>query len=693
MRRNLETTARSLTAVVAMCLAASQVSAQTTDTRTNLFISTVRPNANTAKSDTASSLSLAQFELGLSIMPVKSVGHGGGPDLMSGGSSGNPSPSIYGFCYEACATSRAVGSCGTGTALFLAPPTQSCNPVIDTPLLDSIIGPRLGVGQSPFVDNQSGPEGAQPAGYTFLGQFVDHDVTRTQTDLSSAEELLSQTQADPAFAAQLEQLGVSADLLKQALTAATSATSPISVNTGKLDLDSVYGVPNYHTLTQISAPWFEQQNGQYTGRFAQQHVLAPTSTAAPKQIDGFDYVRLEDGTAEIPDPRNSEHKILAQIQGLFELAHNDCVNTALADTDTPTQAQIRVAFDACHDKVRWTYQTIVATDFLPRISAEAAISRIAPGALHHYTRGEVATSVLPRPGGVHTFIYQCKYGAGADAVIRIPHEFAVAGFRLGHTLVRDEYVLHQQVLDPSGNLMTGGPRPIFADATQDQTLGLVGNNPVAPQDVIDWSYFFDMAAGSAQPLRPLDTLIADKLFSLPVAAIPPGNGLGGKDTPTERNLARRNIFRASAQTDTLSGSVGLGTGEAEEAYALARIPHLADTRSAVQTVLAHRLTSAGFPADSFAGRTPLWLYILAEGEGTQGSHNLGELGSHIVDEFLLGGLQCDAGSVLYARPAAMQGWGPTEAIARSHRYSVPDLIAHLQANMRVNGHAIRLTSR
>jgi hypothetical protein len=242
-------------------------------------------------------------------------------------------------------------------------------------------------------------------------------------------------------------------------------------------------------------------------------------------------------------------------------------------------------------------------------------------------------------------------------------------------------------------VLTGSPRPIFADASQPATVGLLGDNPLQPQDVIDWSYFFDTAPGTAQAARPLDTLISDKLFSLPVHALPPGNGAQGRDTPSERNLARRNILRASAQTDTLNGSVGLGTGEAEEAYALVRVPGMPDSRSRVHQVLGQRLTAAGFDADSFAGRTPLWLYILAEAEGTQQSQNLGELGSHIVDEFLLGGLQCDEDSVLHVKPWQMKGWGPTETISAQHRYSVPELVAYVQSHAKVNGRSIRITSR
>ncbi len=421
------------------------------------------------------------------------------------------------------------------------------------------------------------------------------------------------------------------------------------------------------------------------------HIQAPTSLGAP--IDGFDYQRTSQGAAEVPDPRNSEHKLISQIQNLFELAHNDCMDHALGAVSTSSQQQIGTAFDNCHKKVIWAYETIVATDFLPRFSAEATLDRVASGALHAYQRGTEPNSVLPDPKQIKTFLYSCTAGH-----VMIPHEFAVAAFRLGHTLVRDDYVLHDPVLDAGGNLLTGQPRPIFASTGDPETIGLVGDNPLQPGDVVDWSEFydvygFDQKNESAQPGRPVDTLISDRLFNLPIAALPPGPDANGKDTSTERNLPRRNLMRASEPTGIITGSVGLATGEEMEAYAQQRIPGLHNSTTEVRKVLADRLKSAGFDPHLLARRTPLWLFILAEAESTQASQRLGELGSHIIDEFLLGSLHCDQRSVLYAAADDMQGWGPTETIAQNGRYSMPELIGYLQQSAKIDGQPIRLYAK
>jgi hypothetical protein len=198
---------------------------------------------------------------------------------------------------------------------------------------------------------------------------------------------------------------------------------------------------------------------------------------------------------------------------------------------------------------------------------------------------------------------------------------------------------------------------------------------------------------TAQSGRPVDTLISDRLFNLPVAAIPPGPGADGKDTSSERNLPRRDLMRASEPTTVITGSVGLATGEEMEAYAQQRISNLYDSRNDVRKVLADHLQAASFDPNSLAQRTPLWLFILAEAESTQGRHRLGELGSHIIDEFLFGSLRCDQDSILYAPLDDLNGWGPTETISRNRRYSMPELIAYLQAHAQVNGQPIRLFSK
>ncbi len=118
---------------------------------------------------------------------------------------------------------------------------------------------------------------AIPAGFTFFGQFVDHDMTFDQTSLP-------QQQVDP-----------------KALT---------NFDTPRFDLASVYGRGPQRSpeLYDPAAP----------GRLL---------LARPHGID--DLPRRPDGRALIGDPRNDENLIVAQLHIAFVKLHNRLVDAGL----------------------------------------------------------------------------------------------------------------------------------------------------------------------------------------------------------------------------------------------------------------------------------------------------------------------------------------------------------------------------
>jgi hypothetical protein len=194
-------------AVVAVALIGAQAHGQVRpaggDKRLDLFLDALRPQSASAGGP-AMAVSQTQLERLLRILPPVSVGHGGGTPPLAQSQQAtvpSPDPSIYGFCYESCKTARAVGSCGTPApgasdssdgSDASGQHDEPCAAVEDTRTLEAIAGPQLGTGRSPFVDDNTGPDGVQPAGYTFFGQFIDHDVTRTTTALSALAQLSQQ---------------------------------------------------------------------------------------------------------------------------------------------------------------------------------------------------------------------------------------------------------------------------------------------------------------------------------------------------------------------------------------------------------------------------------------------------------------------------------------------------------------------
>jgi heme peroxidase len=166
------------------------------------------------------------------------------------------------------------------------------------------------------ADHRAEPEHEQPrqpdahGGTTFVGQFIDHDVT---FDTSST-------------------LGTPTEPL----------TSP-NGRTPALDLDSVYG-----------------------GRPAASPMLYDTANDPAKLLIGFgglfeDLPRLADGTAIIADPRNDENLIIAGLHCALILFHNRAVDHARADGATTWQD----AFARARRLTTWHYHWLVLHEFLP----------------------------------------------------------------------------------------------------------------------------------------------------------------------------------------------------------------------------------------------------------------------------------------------------------------------------------------
>lgn len=152
-----------------------------------------------------------------------------------------------------------------------------------------------------------------PAGYVYLGQFVDHDLT---FDPSSQLERRN----DP-------------DAL-------------INFRTPRFDLDSVYG------SGPDDEPFQYEPDGPHEG-YA---LLIDTSAGSP------DLPRNQKGRAIIGDPRNDENGIVSQLHLAFLKLHNRIMDDTIGIH--PESAE---RFKAAQRTAQWHYQWIVAHDFLKRI--------------------------------------------------------------------------------------------------------------------------------------------------------------------------------------------------------------------------------------------------------------------------------------------------------------------------------------
>ena len=154
-----------------------------------------------------------------------------------------------------------------------------------------------------------------PAGYTYLGQFIDHDITFDPTSHRA-----------PVTKADIE-----------------------NFRTPRLDLDSLYGSgPVVHPFLY---DW--------------QHEEAPGARLLVGQNaeDGNeDLPRNVPGRALVGDVRNDENAIVAQLHLLFIKFHN-----AVLDGLPKQNRHWQELFEEARSIVRWHYQWIVVHEFLPTV--------------------------------------------------------------------------------------------------------------------------------------------------------------------------------------------------------------------------------------------------------------------------------------------------------------------------------------
>jgi hypothetical protein len=164
---------------------------------------------------------------------------------------------------------------------------------------------------SPFDAPKDGPDDEEsgiPALYTYLGQFIDHDLTFDP-------EGSFQKQKDP--------------------NAMTDYRSPA------FDLDNIYG------RGPGDQPYMYADDGK-------SFLLGDSLTQG--DAGAHDLLRSPAGRALIGDPRNDENAIVSQFQGLVHRFHNRVV------AENPN-----MEFHDAQKVVRDHYQYVVLHDFLPRI--------------------------------------------------------------------------------------------------------------------------------------------------------------------------------------------------------------------------------------------------------------------------------------------------------------------------------------
>jgi len=211
-------------------------------------------------------------------------------------------------------------------------PTLSPLAVDDGPLQELADAMRDASPGSPDGNNSN-----IPAGFTYLGQFIDHDITLDLTSLSEKE-------VDP------------------------NATE--NFRTPSLDLDSIYGL-GPDGSRQLYAREPGGGNGKTPGP---KFLVGKTINVGFGGVTGDhrnDLPRSPEGFALIGDHRNDENLIVAQTHLAMLKFHN-----AVCDRIAGGGKSAEQVFTEARQIVTWHYQWMVLHDFVERITEKGIVAKI-----------------------------------------------------------------------------------------------------------------------------------------------------------------------------------------------------------------------------------------------------------------------------------------------------------------------------
>jgi hypothetical protein len=307
-----------------------------------------------------------------------------------------------------------------------------------------------------------------------------------------------------------------------------------------------------------------------------------------------------DREALIGDARNDENLIIAQMHVAFLRAHNAIVDRGKT-------------FCEARKLLRQHYQWIVIHDLLKRIADPEIVNKALAGGASHFD-------------------------PPADALF-MPFEFSVAGYRFGHSMIRNRYDFNLNFSKETG--ATLGQLFTFTAFS-----GQLAEFDTLPENwIIEWKNFLDEGRNQA---RRVDTRLVEPLFALQSM---------GKPMPDEARLAVRNLLRGYLLRIPTGQSVAAALGL--RAMTPVEIEEVAESVSPEQLVAVHE--------PGFSERTPLWYYILAE--SARGlSSVMGPVGSTIVAEVLVGLVRGSKDSILRE-----QNWKPTLGTTPG-RFTLRDLL-------------------
>ena len=467
-----------------------------------------------------------------------------------------------------------------------------------------------------------------PAGYTYFGQFVDHDLTFDSTSsLNLADQPPQGTHV------------------------------PSNLRTPRFDLDNIYG----------------------DGPDAQPFMYDNDDGATLLTGDN-DLLRAPNGRAIIGDKRNDENSIVCQLQLGMIRYHNNVV-AALKSEPSNRWNVPGDLFNSARNEVTWTYQLLLIKDFLPRIIAAEVLADLqnvtpqvragnyvlfTPDKRGNLPREFVGAAYRYGHSGVRT-----GYRLNAQTILSIfpgsvgdPNADSLLGF---------DPLPTAHIIDTWGRFFPASPPGADIDDTG-RVAAEDASKPMPP--ILQFAYKIDTSI--VDPLGVLPPAVAGGATTQAQAAIAPDT-LPDTATPPRPSLALLNLLRGNAY--------GLPSGQSIAAVLIAKgkpVKHL-DAVQVTVRVATDTVPAGGNPTgaqafkwtplpSNFHVNTPLWLYTLMEAQaplvraipgdanqvfletsllnGVGAKTQLGWVGGRIVAEVFYGLLDSDSDSI-FNHPGAV----------------------------------------